>query len=135
VRTNGHLARAFLFSFESVNASLPDKLCDQVSDAVLDAYLMDDPMCKVVCETATKDNMVMVAGDITTKAVRGVVAQIGFDFMLTTCLVSIARAWVTKHAKRFFASTIRAQRVAGVHFDKKRNVGQRRGSGKYFRIC
>merc|ERR1712187_422255 len=64
----------------------PDKLCDQVSDAVLDTCLKEDPKSKVACETATKDNMVMVAGEITTQAkidyeavVRGVVAKIGFD--------------------------------------------------------
>jgi len=78
--------RTFLFSSESVNEGHPDKLCDQVSDAVLDACLKDDPKCKVACETVTKDNMVMVAGEITTQAkidyekvVRGVVAHIGFD--------------------------------------------------------
>merc|ERR1712232_1108378 len=60
--------------------------CDQVSDAVLDACLSGDPKCKVACETATKDNMVMMGGEITTatkidyeKVVRGVVAGIGFD--------------------------------------------------------
>merc|ERR1712118_315363 len=64
----------------------PDKLCDQVSDAVLDTCLTADPKSKVACETATKDDMVMVAGEITTQAkidydkvVRGVVAKIGFD--------------------------------------------------------
>jgi len=78
--------RTFLFSSESVNEGHPDKLCDQVSDAVLDACLAEDPKSKVACETATKDNMVMVAGEITTgakidyeKVVRGVVAKIGFD--------------------------------------------------------
>jgi len=78
--------RVFLFSSESVNEGHPDKVCDQVSDAVLDACLAGDPKCKVACETVTKDNMVMVAGEITTQAkldyekiVRGVVAQIGFD--------------------------------------------------------
>merc|ERR1712241_46075 len=78
--------RVFLFSSESVNEGHPDKLCDQVSDAVLDAGLVEDPKSKVACETATKDNMVMVAGEITTQAkidyektVRGVVAKIGFD--------------------------------------------------------
>ena len=46
----------------------PDKVCDQVSDAVLDTCLTSDPKSKVACETATKDNMVMVAGEITTQA-------------------------------------------------------------------
>merc|ERR1712217_24468 len=62
------------------------KLCDQVSDAVFDTCLIADPKSKVACETAAKDNMVMVAGEITTQAkmdyekvVRGVVAKIGFD--------------------------------------------------------
>jgi S-adenosylmethionine synthetase len=69
-----------------VNEGHPDKLCDQVSDAVLDTCLKGDPKSKVACETATKDNMVMVAGEITTqtkidyeKVVRGVVQHIGFD--------------------------------------------------------
>merc|ERR1712172_296776 len=80
------MERVFLFSSESVNEGHPDKLCDQVSDAVLDTCLTGDPKSKVACETATKDNMVMVAGEITTqtkieheKVVRGVVAKIGFD--------------------------------------------------------
>jgi len=78
--------RTFLFSSESVNEGHPDKLCDQVSDAVLDTCLTADPKSKVACETATKDNMVAVMGEITTEAkldydkiVRGVVKHIGFD--------------------------------------------------------
>jgi S-adenosylmethionine synthetase len=78
--------RTFLFSSESVNEGHPDKLCDQVSDAVLDTCLAEDPKSKVACETATKDNFVAVMGEITTQAkidyekvVRGVVAKIGFD--------------------------------------------------------
>jgi len=78
--------RVFLFSSESVNEGHPDKICDQVSDAVLDACLTCDPKCKVACETCVKDNMVMVAGEITVAGkidyetvVRGVVKNIGFD--------------------------------------------------------
>jgi len=75
----------FLFTSESVNEGHPDKLCDQVSDAILDACLAEDPDSKVACETATKTNMVMVFGEITTKAkvdyeaiVRKVCSDIGF---------------------------------------------------------
>lgn len=75
----------FLFTSESVNEGHPDKLCDQVSDAVLDACLEQDPDSKVACETASKTNMVMVFGEITTKAkvdyeavVRRVCKEVGF---------------------------------------------------------
>jgi S-adenosylmethionine synthetase len=78
--------RHFLFSSESVNEGHPDKLADQVSDAVLDACLKEDPRSKVACETACKDNMVMVFGEITTQAkldyakiIRTTVQGIGYD--------------------------------------------------------
>jgi len=78
--------RSFLFSSESVNEGHPDKLSDQVSDAILDACLKADPMSKVACESATKDNMVMVFGEISTAAeldyeaiVRAQIREIGFD--------------------------------------------------------
>jgi len=79
-------ARSFLFSSESVNEGHPDKLCDQVSDAVLDACLKTDPRSKVACESASKDNMVMIFGEITTQAkldydavVRRAISDIGYD--------------------------------------------------------
>ncbi|KAL0925260.1 hypothetical protein M5K25_003579 [Dendrobium thyrsiflorum] len=57
----------FLFTSESVNEGYPDKLCDQISDAILDACLEQDPDSKVACETCSKTNMVMIFGEITTK--------------------------------------------------------------------
>jgi len=75
----------FLFTSESVNEGHPDKLCDQVSDAVLDACLEQDPYSKVACESCSKTGMVMVFGEITTKAkvdyeaiVRRTCEEIGF---------------------------------------------------------
>ena len=58
----------FLFTSESVNEGHPDKLCDKVSDAVVDALLAQDPDSRIACETCTKTGMVMVFGEITTKA-------------------------------------------------------------------
>ena len=61
--------KSFLFSSESVTSGHPDKLCDAVSDAVLDACLAVDPRSKVACESASKTGMIMVLGEITTSAV------------------------------------------------------------------
>lgn len=88
-----------LFTSESVTEGHPDKLCDKVSDAVLDAILAQDPMGRVACETTATTGMVMVMGEITTTAqidipslVRGVVADIGYvsadsGFNANTCSV------------------------------------------------
>jgi len=78
--------KVFLFTSESVNEGHPDKIADQVSDAVLDACLKQDPDSKVACETATKTGMIMIFGEITTKAdvnyeqvIREAIKQIGYD--------------------------------------------------------
>ncbi len=75
-----------LFTSESVTEGHPDKMCDQISDAVLDACLEQDPYSRVACETATKTGYVMLLGEITTHAfvnfdelVRKVVTEIGYD--------------------------------------------------------
>src|SRR5580658_5494565 len=75
----------FIFSSESVGEGHPDKVCDTISDAVLDAYLAQDPRSRVACECYAKSNMVVVGGEITSKAkvnindiVRQCVAEIGY---------------------------------------------------------
>ncbi len=75
-----------LFTSESVSMGHPDKVCDQVSDAILDAYLTDDPDSRVACETLVKSGFVVVAGEVTSKArldiqpiVRETILEIGYD--------------------------------------------------------
>ena len=90
------------FTSESVTEGHPDKICDQISDAVLDAILEKDPMARVACETCTTTGLVMVMGEVTTSAyvavdeiVRKTVTEIGYDrakygFDGTTCAVVTA---------------------------------------------
>ena len=62
------MSNRYLFSSESVGEGHPDKVCDTISDAVLDACLAQDPMSRVACEAFAKSNMVVVGGEITTQA-------------------------------------------------------------------
>ena len=77
---------SYIFTSESVSAGHPDKVCDQISDAVLDAYLTEDPNSRVACETMIKNNMVYIAGEITSTGspdlepiVRKTISDIGYD--------------------------------------------------------
>ena len=93
----------FLFTSESVSEGHPDKMCDQISDAVLDAHLAQDPRARVACETMTKTGLVIISGEITSKArdiqypqlIRKVVNEIGYDhsdkgFDGNTCGIMVA---------------------------------------------
>ena len=94
--------RNYLFTSESVSEGHPDKMCDQISDAILDAHLAQDPNARVACETLVKTGLVVIAGEITSKAVvnypqiiRKVVNDIGYDtsekgFDGNTCAIMTA---------------------------------------------
>ena len=96
------MARRIFFTSESVSMGHPDKMCDQISDAILDAMLAEDRTSRVACETATTTGLVLVLGEITSNAqvdinslVRSVVSDIGYNdsnvgFDASTCAVQIA---------------------------------------------
>ena len=76
----------FFFTSESVTEGHPDKLCDSISDSILDACLEQDPYSRVACEAVTKSNMVLIAGEITSSAkididqiVRNRIKEVGYD--------------------------------------------------------
>src|SRR5438105_2990994 len=92
----------YLFTSESVSMGHPDKMADQISDGILDAILAQDPMARVACETLLTTGLIVLAGEITTKAkvdypavVRQIVREIGYTssdmgFDGTTCAVLVA---------------------------------------------
>src|SRR3954452_2211213 len=96
-------AAQYLFTSESVTEGHPDKMCDQISDAILDAIIKEDPNARVACETATTTGLVVVLGEITTQTyvdfqsvVRETVRDIGytradygFDYLTCGTLVSV----------------------------------------------
>jgi S-adenosylmethionine synthetase len=93
------MARRYIFSSESVTEGHPDKVCDTISDRILDACLAQDPQSRVACETLAKGNLIVVAGEITTNArfdyideIRSAIREIGYVyedslFQADTCLV------------------------------------------------
>ena len=96
------MSKEMLFTSESVSMGHPDKMCDQISDAILDAMLAEDSNSRVACETLTTTGLVMVAGEVTTNAqveiaplIRQVVHDIGYTgsdmgFDAATCAVTVA---------------------------------------------
>ena len=109
----------FLFTSESVSAGHPDKLCDYVSDSVLDACLEQDPEAKVACECACKNTLMMVFGEVTTSAqvvyeqvIRNAIKEIGYD--------SIEKGFDYKNATVLVALDQQSQEIANaVHIHKK----------------
>ncbi|MCB0064113.1 MAG: methionine adenosyltransferase, partial [Caldilineaceae bacterium] len=119
-----------LFTSESVTEGHPDKMCDQISDAVLDALFAQDPMSRVACETAIKTGFVLLLGEVTTTAsvnydelVRKVVNEIGFDhsekgFDGNTCGVQVAIAAQSPDIAQGVDTALEVRGATGDDIDK-----------------
>src|SRR5881409_274006 len=96
------MSRRYIFSSESVTEGHPDKVCDTISDYILDACLEQDPLSRVACETLAKGNLVVLAGEITSNAkfdyverVREAVRNIGYvngDCIFNTARIRVENA-------------------------------------------
>jgi S-adenosylmethionine synthetase len=121
------MARRYIFSSESVTEGHPDKVCDTISDRILDACLAQDPQSRVACETLAKGNLVVIAGEITTNAkfdyldeVRSAIRGIGYihedsQFHADTCLIVQALS----RQSRDIAQGVDAVRVEGKETDEQ----------------
>src|SRR5438552_610635 len=115
------MSRTFIFSSESVGEGHPDKVCDTISDAVLDACLAQDKHSRVACETYAKSNIVVVGGEITTQAkihvnqiVRDAVREIGYvndDYVFHADRPAQRQDRIPDQSHR----TVRRRRTAGRH--------------------
>ena len=97
---------SYIFTSESVSGGHPDKVCDQVSDAVLDAYLAEDPNSRVACETMIKNNMVFIAGEITSFS--PAIKTILFLIMVShaTLLLGSSAKYASKIASEIWSHTL-----------------------------
>jgi len=122
------------FTSESVTEGHPDKLCDQISDAVLDAIMAEDPLGRVACETATTTGLVLVFGEITTSAyvdiqslVREVINDIGFShsdtgFDANTCAVMVSIKEQSREIGEGVTTALE-ERATGTAYDEVAAIG------------
>ena len=99
-KVRGLILEKYIFTSESVTEGHPDKICDAVSDAILDACVAQDPMSRVACETATCTGFVLVTGEITTKAVVDYQTQIPARSLLHWISSPPTSPWVSTRLSR-----------------------------------